>query len=101
MEIQTEKQIKEVLQLVEKGELLRAQQLIDNLLDQYIECKELIYTNRCCIFLADSIHRINEIKDKYEQSEYLYSHLLHKKKLNTNLHYFQCNTDSFLMHYRN
>ena len=31
MEIQTEKQIKEVLQLVEKGELLRAQQLIDNL----------------------------------------------------------------------
>ena len=37
MEIQTEKQIKEVLQLVEKGELLRAQQLIDNLLDQYIE----------------------------------------------------------------
>ena len=71
MEIQTEKQIKEVLQLVEKGELLRAQQLIDNLLDQYIECKELIYTNRCCIFLADSIHRINEIKDKYEQSEYI------------------------------
>ena len=61
--------IKEVLQHIKKGEALLAQQLIDPLLDYDIECKELIYTNRCCIFLVDSIKRINAIEDKYVQSE--------------------------------
>ncbi|MBR2106058.1 MAG: hypothetical protein IJ937_02190, partial [Treponema sp.] len=69
METQTEQKLKEVLQHIKKGEALLAQQLIDPLLDYDIECKELIYTNRCCIFLVDSIKRINAIEDKYVQSE--------------------------------
>lgn len=69
METQTEQKLKEVLQHIKKGEALLAQQLIDPLLYYDIECKELIYTNRCCIFLVDSIKRINAIEDKYVQSE--------------------------------
>lgn len=72
MEILAEKKLKEVLQLIEKGEPLEAQKLIDELLVQYIDCNELIYTNRCCIFLEDSIHRIESRKDKYVQSELIF-----------------------------
>lgn len=71
MEIQTEAKLKEVLEYLKQGNPLEAQKIISFLFEKDLESKELIYTNKCCIFWLDSIVRINRIDDPYERSESL------------------------------
>ncbi len=71
MEIQTEAKMKDVLKFLKEGNPLEAQKIISSLFENDLDSKELIYTNKCCIFWLDSIIRINRIEDSYERSENL------------------------------
>lgn len=73
MEIQTEIKLKEILKLLEAGAPEKAAQLITPLFERDIDCRELIFTNRCCVFWIDSVRRINAIDDRYEQNESIFS----------------------------
>lgn len=69
MEIQTEEKLKEVLAFFRQGNPFEAQKIINILFENDLENKELIYTNKCCIFWLGSIARLREIEDPYERSE--------------------------------
>jgi len=69
MEIQTEIQLKEILQFLESGKPDKARQLIDPLFDKNIDSPEIFFTNSCCVFWLDSIKRLNAIEDRYENNE--------------------------------
>ena len=71
MEIQTEAKMKEVLEYLKQGNPFEAQKLISSLFENDLDSKELIYTNKCCIFWIDSINRLRGIEDSYERSENL------------------------------
>ncbi len=73
MKICTESGLKEALKSLEEGKLTEAQKIIENLFEEDLDCKELIFTNRCCFFWIDSTKRMNAINDRYEQTEYLFS----------------------------
>ncbi len=69
MEIKTEKGLREALALMELGNPASAQEIITSLFEEDLECKEVIYTNRCCTFWLDAIRRIKACEDPYEQSD--------------------------------
>ena len=69
MEIQTGEGLKEVLLLLRQGNPFEAQKIISILFENDLDNKELIYTNKCCIFWLDSMARLNEIEDSYERSD--------------------------------
>ena len=63
MEIQTETGLKEALRFLEEGQPAKAQGVISSLFEHELDCKELSYTNRCCIYWIDSTRRHKEISD--------------------------------------
>lgn len=67
MEIQSETRLKEVLDFLKQGNPFEAQKIISSLFENDLENKELIYTNKCCVFWLDSINRLKHI-DSYERS---------------------------------
>ncbi len=69
MEIQTKDSLKDVLNFLKQGNPFEAQRIISTLFETELENRELIYTNKCCIFWIDSIKRLREIEDSYERSE--------------------------------
>lgn len=69
MEIQTEEKLREVLVYLKQGNPYEAQNIISTLFENDLENKELIYTNKCCIFWLDTIARLGRIEDPYERSE--------------------------------
>lgn len=69
MDIKIEKGLREALALMELGNPKSAQEIITSLFEDDLDCKELIYTNRCCIFWLDSIRRLKAVEDAYEQSD--------------------------------
>ncbi len=69
MESKTEKGLQEVLALMEKGEPEEAQKIISKLFEDDLDCKELICTNKYCMFWIDSRRRLKTIKDPYELSD--------------------------------
>lgn len=69
MEIKTETGLKEALNLMESGNPKGAQEMISTLFENDLECKELIYTNRCCTYWLDSIRRIKAVEDSCEKSD--------------------------------
>lgn len=73
MKICTENGLKEALRSFEEGKLNEAQKIIDNLFEEDLDCKEIIFTNRCCTYWIDSTKRLNAINDRFEQTEYIFS----------------------------
>lgn len=63
MEIQTETGLKEALKFLEEAQPVQAQGVISTLFEHELDCKELSYTNRCCIFWIDSTKRLKELND--------------------------------------
>lgn len=63
MEIQTETGLKEALQYLEDAQPVQAHRVISTLFEHELDCKELSYTNRCCIFWIDSSRRMKELND--------------------------------------
>jgi len=73
MEIQTEKGLKEVLQLLENADPVQAQLNISKLFEHEIDSKELSYTNRCCTFWIETTGRLKSISNSYEKGQRLLS----------------------------
>ncbi len=71
MEIQTEEKLKDALNFLQEGNPYEAQKIISSLFETDLDSKELMYTNKCCIFWIDSINRLRRIEDSYERSENL------------------------------
>lgn len=71
MEIQTENELKNALKFLENGDPIQAHQTIGRLFEQDLECKELSYANRCCVFWIDTVKRLNEFSDQFEKGEKL------------------------------
>ncbi|MCR4580840.1 MAG: hypothetical protein K5681_10900 [Treponema sp.] len=69
MEIQTEAKMKEVLNFLQQGNPFEAQKIISTLFESDLDSKELIFTNKCCIFWIESIKRLRNTEDSYEQNE--------------------------------
>lgn len=69
MEFQTEEKLREVLSYLRQGNPYEAQNIISILFENDLDNKELIYTNKCCIFWLDTIVRLGRIEDPYERSE--------------------------------
>ena len=69
MEIQTEVKMKDVLNYLKQGNPLEAQKIISTLFETDLDSKELIFTNKCCIFWIESIKRLRSIEDSYERTE--------------------------------
>lgn len=69
MEFQTEQSLKEALELMKQGQPFEAQKIIGPLFESDLESKELIYTNKYCVFWLDSIERLRRIEDTCERSE--------------------------------
>ncbi len=69
MDIRIEAELKGVLNLLRQGNPLEAQKIISSLFEYDLESRELIYTNKCCIFWIDSIERLKRIEDSCERSE--------------------------------
>ncbi|MBP5520760.1 MAG: hypothetical protein J6X84_09335 [Treponema sp.] len=69
MDIRIEAELKGVLNLLKQGNPLEAQKIISSLFEYDLESRELIYTNKCCIFWIDSIERLKRIEDSCERSE--------------------------------
>lgn len=69
MEKQTEEKLKVALNFLREGNPLEAQKIISSLFETDLDSKELMYTNKCCIFWIDSINRLRGIEDSYERSE--------------------------------
>ena len=68
MEIQTETGLKEALKYLEDGQPAQAQGVISSLFEHELDCTELSYTNRCCIFWIDSTRRLKKLSEA-EQSD--------------------------------
>lgn len=70
MEVNTERGLKEALALMELGNPRSAQDIITSLFESELDCKELIYTNRCCTFWLDTMRRLKMLEnDPYELGE--------------------------------
>lgn len=69
MEPKTEAGLQGALNLIAEGELEEAQKIISKLFEDDLDCKELIYTNKCCTFWIDSRKRLKHVKDPYEQGD--------------------------------
>lgn len=67
MKIQTENGIKEALRYIEASDPVKAQQITGALFETDLECKELSYTNRSCIFWIDTARRLKEFTDPYDK----------------------------------
>ena len=67
MEIQTETELRQALKFLEEGNPVQANEAISKLFERDLECKELSYANRCCVFWIDTIKRLKEISDPFEQ----------------------------------
>ncbi len=73
MEIHTAEKLKEVLNFLREGNPFEAQEIIRPLFETDLESKELIYTNKCCIYWIDSVNRLRAIEDPYERSDSILS----------------------------
>lgn len=71
MEILTEQGLLKVLQLFENGDPQEAQALISSLFEGDLDCKELIYTNRCCTFWIDIMKQFDKLSNNYEKGNYI------------------------------
>lgn len=71
MNFQLEEDIKEALSLLEAGDPLEAQNVIEVLFEHDLESTELSFANRCCTFWIDAKKRIGNISDPFEQGEKL------------------------------
>ena len=69
MEIQTEAKMKDVLSFLKQGNPFEAQKIISTLFENDLDSKELIFTNKCCIFWIESIKRLRNTEDSYERNE--------------------------------
>lgn len=69
MEIQTEARMGDVLEFLRQGNPFEAQKIISTLFESDLDSKELIFTNKCCIFWIDSIKRMRGTEDSYEKNE--------------------------------
>ena len=69
MEIQTEAKMKDVLNFLQQGNPFEAQKIISTLFENDLDSKELIFTNKCCIFWIESIKRLRNTEDSYEKNE--------------------------------
>ena len=57
------------MSFMKQGNPSEAQKIISTLFKHDLDSKELIYTNKCCIFWIESIKRLSEAKDSYESNE--------------------------------
>jgi len=71
MESKTETGLAGALKLIEAGEPEEAQKIISKLFEDDLDCNELIYTNKCCMFWIDSRRRLKGIRDPYELGDNL------------------------------
>lgn len=71
MDIQTEREFKDVLRFFHEGNPYDAQNEINKLFETNLDCEEVMFINRCCVFWLDSSKRLKEINDDYEKSDYL------------------------------
>lgn len=67
MEIQTETELRQALKFLEEGNPVQAHQTIGRLFERDLECSELSYANRCCVFWIDTVKRLDENADSFEK----------------------------------
>ena len=67
MEIQTENGLRQALTFLEEGNPVQAQAEIGKLFEKDLDCQELSYANRCCVFWIDTMKRLSEVQDPFEQ----------------------------------
>ncbi len=85
MEIQTETGLKEAIKYLEEGQPAKAQEVTSSLFVHELDCKELSYTNRCCIIWIDSLRRLRDFSDSERGDRLLeewkeFQHFLPKEK---------------------
>lgn len=69
MDNQTETKLQEAILNLRLGQPEEAYEITSSLFEHELESKELVYTNRCCVFWIEAKKRLNQIDDPYERSE--------------------------------
>jgi Tfp pilus assembly protein PilF len=71
MEIQTEKGLQEALGYLKAGNPAEARKILGTLLENDLDCWELIFTARCCSFWIEYIQQLSVVEDSFERGESL------------------------------
>lgn len=73
METKTAEGLKEVLHYLETGDPFQAHTILSKLFEYELDCEELSYTNRCCVFWMESSSRFKKLSNPYEKAQMLIS----------------------------
>lgn len=70
MQTQTQEGLNQALEFLENGKPFEARKIISKLFETEIDCPELIFTNRCCVFWADYQKNINVPEDYFSENDF-------------------------------
>ena len=71
MDIQTEKELKEVFSFLEAGNFEQAQKLLFHIFEYSLDCWEVVFTSDCCNRWVDFINNLQNFTDYAERGEIL------------------------------